>query len=521
VQLHCNEGGRAELLVGGHTGCVEALATHPKLPLFATASRDGTVRFWNAESRLCLCTHPLPRALKAIAAHFHPSGGMLAVGGERAEVVILELNIAGPNPGQLMARTLAEMTTADDMYKPEESAAQKKQKEKRMLRRAPRNAAGDAMTGFKRTTGDNKTWAQGGGKAARAKKRATLFKDLEEVQDLKFSPNGRWLAACSRDNYIYLFAAELQWKKVAVLKGHSSFALHVDWSVDSTRLQTNDGAHEILFWEVKVIDKKDPPPEPVKKQGQQGFGQQGGQFGQAAGQFGQGQGQGGQQQGQQQGFGQQKKKGKPPLVVRATRCESAYEVRQTEWATWTCALGWPVQGIWPPGADGTDVNSVARSHDGLKLVTADDFNTVKIFNWPASGNDCNYHRHVGHMSHVMNVRWTCEDSRVVSVGGNDCATLVWKHVDCRTGNLVRGGAGAAARAKQQQGGQQQGRQHKADIAQTPTERRLAVGMAGGRGGGQRRPSRTPSRPPSQQSTASRRSVRFRDDVTGQPGFGPG
>ena len=214
-------------------------------------------------------------------------------------------------------------------------------------------------------------------------------------------------------------------------------------------------------------------------------------------------------------FGQQKKKGPAPLVVRARQCPNAFELRQTEWATWTCALGWPVQGIWPPGADGTDVNSVARSHDGLKVVTADDFNAVKIFNWPASGNDCTFHRHVGHMSHVMNVRWTCEDSRVVSVGGNDCATLVWRHIDARSGQLVVGGAGAAARRKGAEG-----RAHKATIDQTPTQRRLAVGMAGagaGAGGGQQHP----RRPPSQASTSSRRSVRFSDEVTGQQGFGPG
>ena len=46
-----------------------------------------------------------------------------------------------------------------------------------------------------------------------------------------------------------------------------------------------------------------------------------------------------------------------------------------------CVLfcSWPVQGIWPPFADGTDVNSVHRSPDNRLLATADDFGRVKLF----------------------------------------------------------------------------------------------------------------------------------------------
>jgi hypothetical protein len=34
--------------------------------------------------------------------------------------------------------------------------------------------------------------------------------------------------------------------------------------------------------------------------------------------------------------------------------------RDTEWANFTCVVGFPVMGIWPKCADGTDVNSVDR-----------------------------------------------------------------------------------------------------------------------------------------------------------------
>ncbi len=45
--------------------------------------------------------------------------------------------------------------------------------------------------------------------------------------------------------------------------------------------------------------------------------------------------------------------------------------------------GWhAVAGIWPKEADGTDINSVDRSHSGKLYATADDFGKVKVFNCP-------------------------------------------------------------------------------------------------------------------------------------------
>jgi hypothetical protein len=39
----------------------------------------------------------------------------------------------------------------------------------------------------------------------------------------------------------------------------------------------------------------------------------------------------------------------------------ATSLRDEEWATWTAVIGWPVQGVYPPYSDGTDINAVDRS----------------------------------------------------------------------------------------------------------------------------------------------------------------
>jgi echinoderm microtubule-associated protein-like 6 len=77
----------------------------------------------------------------------------------------------------------------------------------------------------------------------------------------------------------------------AVCKGHHSYVTALDFSIDGTRLQSCSGDYELLFWDT--------------------------------------------------GTGKQ--------ILSAT------EMRDVEWSTITCTLGWGVQGIWPPGADGTDV----------------------------------------------------------------------------------------------------------------------------------------------------------------------
>lgn len=106
---------------------------------------------------------------------------------------------------------------------------------------------------------------------------------------------------------------------------------------------------------------------------------------------------------------------------------SASELKDVKWATWTCTLGWPVQGIWPPCADGTDINAVDRSHSGHLLATSDDFGKIKLFRYPCLPN-AKSNVYSGHSSHVMNVRWTLGDQYLLTAGGNDKCIFQWKHI---------------------------------------------------------------------------------------------
>ena len=114
------------------------------------------------------------------------------------------------------------------------------------------------------------------------------------------------------------------------------------------------------------------------------------------------------------------------LATGNQRSNGAAELRDARWATWTCTLGWPVQGLWPKLPDGTHVNTVDRSRNGRFMASADEFGVVRLMDYPASRPGWAHDRHVGHSSHVTSCRWLAGDAALVSLGGHDRAVFVWR-----------------------------------------------------------------------------------------------
>lgn len=189
----------------------------------------------------------------------------------------------------------------------------------------------------------------------------------EQIEVVQFSPDGKSVALGSRDNNIYVYTVDesgRKYNRIGRCSGHSSFVTHVDWSVDNQYLQSNSGDYEILYW-------------------------------------------------------------------NATTCRqvtSPSTLRDTEWATQTCTLGFNVCGIWPEGADGTDVNACARSHNLEVVASADDFGKVNLYKYPACQPKSSGHIYGGHSSHVTNVNFLYDDSRLLTTGGKDMAILQWELV---------------------------------------------------------------------------------------------
>mmetsp|Transcript_3035 Transcript_3035/g.4634 ORF Transcript_3035/g.4634 Transcript_3035/m.4634 type:complete len:1138 (-) Transcript_3035:82-3495(-) len=204
---------------------------------------------------------------------------------------------------------------------------------------------------------------------------------LEDISDIKFSPNGKMLAVGSHDNYIDIYATNItpptltelatcSIRQLKRLRGHTSYITHLDWSIDNKFIRSTCGAYELLFWDVTS--------------------------------------------------------GKQSL--------SSFDTLEADasWHTSTCILGFNLMGIWPKHSDGTDVNAVdVDSHHQL-VATGDDFGNVNVFNYPCVVKDAPGIHCGGHSSHVMNLKFASRDdssddlTSLVTVGGNDNAVMIWR-----------------------------------------------------------------------------------------------
>ena len=119
---------------------------------------------------------------------------------------------------------------------------------------------------------------------------------------VRFSPNGLHLVAASRDHHLYLYkehedpnALPGSFCQIGVFKGHWSAVTQVDWSSDSSTIMSNGADREILYWN----------PTTMKQD-----------------------------------------------------CATMAK-RDMKWDTWTCVLGWPMQGAW------NNKTGTGLVHDGI------------------------------------------------------------------------------------------------------------------------------------------------------------
>jgi WD40 repeat protein len=182
---------------------------------------------------------------------------------------------------------------------------------------------------------------------------------------LRFSPDGKLLAgACRRETRIYLYsvspqssnASVIHLSRVVHLNGHSSAVRSLDWSVDGQIIQSNDYAREICYWDAHMH----------------------------------------------------------------TLIRTPIELRDVEWASWSCHLGWPVSGLHRDGGRESDVLALSRSHSkrfGVMSGTGSAHPAVQLFAWPLLSQKAGFRHFWGHDRKILALEWDRNDSKVYSCAG--------------------------------------------------------------------------------------------------------
>lgn len=111
-------------------------------------------------------------------------------------------------------------------------------------------------------------------------------------------------------------------------------------------------------------------------------------------------------------------------VFDGSLVENPQDASQITWSSWTCTLGYPVQGIYP-NIQGADVRAVCRSKSNQLLATGDDFHMINLFRCPSVLPKSGRKMYPGHSSIIYRARFCLGDNALVSCGGLDKTVIVW------------------------------------------------------------------------------------------------
>jgi len=209
------------------------------------------------------------------------------------------------------------------------------------------------------------------------------------IDELRFNPKGDLLATGAHSEgkgghggIIDIIKTDSpnasEWRLQSELVGHTSWVNHLDWDVTGNFIHSTDGNPELLYWDVSDKNAKKIERLPAGKT----------------------------------------------------------SLQDTEWASWSLHVGWPVQGIIRkmPGQvkqmDMTDANMVDIDGDKKLIAVGDDDGQVVLYNYPCTRKDDGMKVYGGHSSHVCNVKFTTDkdvkEKRLISVGGHDLSVFQWR-----------------------------------------------------------------------------------------------
>ena len=197
-----------------------------------------------------------------------------------------------------------------------------------------------------------------------------------ELAFAKYSPDADMLVVGFRSK-IEIYNADALKSKIGSLVGHEGNVTNVDWSTDGRYLVSISDTYEVKFWDRFT--------------------------------------------------------GRP--ILGSAVANFSNPQNEVSWATWTCNLGWAVQGITGQGQDEFAITSVHRDSLSSLLLTGDVDGTVSLFPYPCAGACfpvAPARLHVGPVANAIFLESSFERAGaqeggyVVSLGKVDLNVLIWR-----------------------------------------------------------------------------------------------
>jgi WD40 repeat protein len=365
-----------------------ALAPHPlDSDLFATGGDDSTLRVWRVSNLCILEKRQLPTMCRAVC--WSPDGNLIAVGlgggspnpEERrldGSWVVFRVdngrNGAGGNGG-----AQEDVDSSDDDDAPtgplgsrgRKNKKKRKRKKKKKKKKMEKNE--EEERGSKRDDFVLRVEYHG--------RDATQY-----VTAIAFSPDAKFLAVGSLDTRISVYDVVRGYIRRSVCTEFNGFVSHFDWSLDSTYLRANSGFFELSFYHV-CGDKLDATGDCND--------------------------------------------GDDALTL------TPKEARDIVWATATCVLSWSNLGVWPTDRSASNINTadlaiskqcfgkgIGKPDTGLIAAGQDD-GVIRLYRYPAPNRAAKPLALIGHAPHISAVRWTTDESLLLSTGASDKCIMVW------------------------------------------------------------------------------------------------
>jgi len=107
------------------------------------------------------------------------------------------------------------------------------------------------------------------------------------------------------------------------------------------------------------------------------------------------------------------------------------QLRDVEWAEWSCVFGWPVQGVWPKLEDvakelAHEPACMHRSASKKLLAVGFPDGTLKIYRYPCLSREAQSFSLGGHVREISKIRFSCDERYLVTLGKYDRAINIWK-----------------------------------------------------------------------------------------------